>query len=264
VFRDKNADEDHDEIIDFKFEDCLQDEDEKKEEPALRFEEMYCDVPYNNLGNISESVYERNRKRVVRFLEDEEDPNEKSMDGGFMMMGGLAAGGVAAAGILASKVNDALQESDASMYMLDVFDEGGAGGNNNNNSQKLVASGASIFETVDEDDSSNNYIDEEEEQEEQIRKTLLMTMFGMGFMGLVGFGTKKLLNILLSRDKDQDLGTGDIVGDGIETATHAADGGPSSQAAVQGSFNASSNASQTSSAAGAGLGNNPAAMTGAQ
>jgi hypothetical protein len=243
-------DEDHDEIS----------EEEKQEEPALHFEDIYFDVPCNNLGNGSEPLYQRNRRRVVRFLQDEEDPNEESM-----MMGGLAAaGGMAAAGILASKVNDALQESDASMYMLDVFDEGGAGGNNNNNSQKLVASGASIFETVDEDDSSNNYIDEEEEQEEQIRKTLLMTMFGMGFMGLVGFGTKKLLNILLSRDKDQDLGTGDIVGDGIETATHAPDGGPSSQAAVQGSFNASSNASQTSSAAGAGVGNNPAAMTGAQ
>jgi hypothetical protein len=243
-------DEDHDEIS----------EEEKQEEPALHFEDIYFDVPCNNLGNGSEPLYQRNRRRVVRFLQDEEDPNEESM-----MMGGLAAaGGMAAAGILASKVNDALQESDASMYMLDVFDEGGAGGNNNgtNSSQNLDASGNSMIET-DEDDHS---LDEAEEQEKQIRKTLLMTMFGIGFMGLVGFGTKQLMRILC-RGKDQDLGAGDIVGDGIDTATHAADGGPSSQVTAQASLNASANASsQSSSKAFAmfGVGNNPAAVTGAQ
>jgi hypothetical protein len=244
VFRDEDedADEDHDEVTDFTFEDCLQDEEEKQEELALHFEDIYFDTPYNILGNSSEPVYERNRKRVVRFLEDEEDPNEESMDRGFMMMGGLAAaGGMAAAGMLASKANDALQESDASICMLDVFDEGESRGNNNN-SQHLDTSGTSMFKRVENDDSSNSSLDEEEEQEKQIRKTLLMTMFGMGFMGLVGFGTKRLMNIL-SRDKDQDLGAGDIVGDGIDTTTHAAHGGSSSQVAAQGSFSASANAS---------------------
>ena len=259
VFRVEDAEEDHDEITDVKFEDCLQDEEEKQEEPALHFEEMYFDTPYNNLDNNSEPVYERNRKRVVRFLEDEADPNEESMDGGFMMMGGLVAvGGMAAAGMLASKAKDAMQDSDASMCMLDIFDEGGSGGNNHNNgSQNLDAS-------VKDDDSSNNSLDEEEEQEKQIRKTLLMTMFGMGFMGIVGFGTKKLMKIL-SRDRDQDLGAGHTVGDGMDPATHAADSGSSSQAAAQGSFNASANASQSSNTlAMAGVGNNPAAMTGTQ
>jgi hypothetical protein len=226
----------------FRDEDGDEDEDEKQEEPALHFEAIYFDAPYNNLGNSSEPVYEPNRKRVVRFLEDEEDPNEESMDRGFMMMDELAAaGGMAAAGMLASKANDALQESDASICMLDVFDEGESRGNNNN-SQHLDTSGTSMFKRVENDDSSNSSLDEEEEQEKQIRKTLLMTMFGMGFMGLVGFGTKRLMNIL-SRDKDQDLGAGDIVGDGIDTTTHAAHGGSSSQVAAQGSFSASANAS---------------------
>jgi hypothetical protein len=276
----------------FRDEDGDEDEDEKQEEPALHFEAIYFDAPYNNLGNSSEPVYEPNRKRVVRFLEDEEDPNEESMDRGFMMMDELAAaGGMAAAGMLASKANDALQESDASICMLDVFDEGESGVKSNNNSQHLDDSGTSMFAPVEDDDSSNNSLDEEEEQEKQIRKTLLMTMFGMGFMGLVGFGTKKLMNIL-SRDKDQDLGAGDIVGDGIDTATHAqgVSVGSSSQTAAQGSFNASTNASQTGSFsqtaaqgsfnasanasasssqtsnafAAAWVGNNPAAMTGAQ
>jgi hypothetical protein len=206
----RNADENHDEITDVKFEDCLQSE------------EKYFDAPYNNnLGNSSESIYEPNRQRVVRFLEEEEDPN-----GGFMTMSGLAAAG--------------------------------------NNGKNLVASGTSVFETAEDDDSSNNSLDEEEEQEKQIRKTLLMAMFGMGFMGLVGFGTKKLMNIL-SRDRDQDSGAGDIVGDSIDTATHAADSGSSSQAAAQGSFNASASASQTSNTlVVAGVGNSPAAMTAAQ
>jgi hypothetical protein len=149
--------------------------------------------------------------------------------------------------------------------MRDVFDEGGPRGKNNiNNSQNLVASGTSVFDTAEDDDRSNNSFDEEEEQEKQIRKALLMTMFGMGFIGLVGFGTEKLMNIL-SCDKDQDLGAGDIVGDSIDTATHTADSGSSSQAAAQGSFNASASALQTSNAlVAATVGNNPAAVTVAQ
>jgi hypothetical protein len=271
VFRDEDADEDHGEITDVNFEDCFQ-EEEKQEEPALHVEEMYF-APYNNLGN-SEPVYEGNRKRVVRFLADQEDPPEESGDGGFMMMGGLAAaGGMAAAGMLASKANDALhQDSDASICMLDIFDEGGSSVNSNiKNSQNQDAS-------VKDYDSSSNSLDEEEEQEKQIRKTMLMTMFGMGFMGLVGFGAKKLMNIL-SRGKDQDSGAMDIVGDGIDTATqatdtatHATDSASLFQTATQGSSDASSkayfnaNASSQSSkdfAMGA-MTNNPAGMTGAQ
>jgi hypothetical protein len=244
-----------DEITDDKFEDCLQDEEEKQEEPALHLEEIYFDTPSNNLGNHIEPIYEGNRKRVVRFLQDEE-----SMDGGSMMVGGLAAaGGIAAAGMLAPKASDALQESDASISMLDIFDKEGSGGNDNN--------GISNVKAVEDDDSSDFSLEEEEEQEKKIRKTLLMTMFGMGFMGLVGFGTKKLMNIL-SRNKDQDLGAGDVVGDGIDTATHAqgVSGGSSSQATAQASFNASANASSQNSKAFAMFtaGNNPAAMTGAQ
>ena len=262
VICDEDADEDHAEITDVKFEDCLQEEEEegeKQEEPALHLEEMYFDAPYNNLGNNSEPVHEGKRKRVVRFLADQEDPNEEFLDGGFMMMGRLAAaGGMAAAGTLASKEKEAEQDSIASMCMLDVFHEGGSGGNNYNNGSQA---------SVKDDDSSNNSLDEEEEQEKQIRKAFLVSMFGMGFMGIVGFGTKKLMN-MLSRDKDQDqdLGAVDIARDGIDTATHATDGASSSQAATQGSSKASAKASSQSSkeCAMIGVGNNPAGVTGAQ
>jgi hypothetical protein len=249
------------EITDDKFEDCLQDEEEKQEEPALHFEETYFDAPSNNLGNHIEPIYEGNRKRVVRFLEDEE-----SMDGGSMMVGGLAAaGGIAAAGMLASKASDALQESDASISMLDIFDKEGSGGNDNNSISNVKA--------VEDDASSDFSLEEEEEQEKKTRKTLLMTMLGMGFMGLVGFGTKKLMNVL-SRNKDQDLGAGDVVGDGIDTATNAqgvsrdSSGGSFFEAAAeQASLNASANASSQGSSSAFAMftaGNNPAAMTGAQ
>ena len=267
VFRNEDAYEDHAETTDVKFEDCLQEEEEEQEEPAVQLEEMYFDAPYNNLG-------EGNRKRVVRFLADQEDPNEEFLDGGFMMIGGIATagGGMATAGTLkASKEKDVEQDSIASMCMLDVFHEGGSGGNNYNNGSQ---------DSVKDDDSSNNSLDEEEEEEEQIRKTLLMTMFGMGFMAIVGFATKKVMKIL-SRDRDQDLGAGHTVGDGMDPATHAADSGPSSQAETQGSSNASAkgssqtskefaNASAKASSqsnkelAMVGMGNNPAGVTGAQ
>jgi hypothetical protein len=250
-----------DEIPDVKFEDCFQDEEKKLEEPALHFEATYFDAPpSNNLGYNIEPIYEGDRKRMVRFLEDE-PTNE-----GSTMVGGLAAaGGIAAAGMLASKASDALQESDASISMLDIFDKAGSGGNDNNGIRNVKA---------DEDDNNSDIsLDEEEEQEKKTRKTLLMTMFGMGFMGLVGFGTKKLMNIL-SRDKDQDLGAGDVVGDGIDTATHAqgvsrdSSGGSFFEAAAeQASLNASANASSQGSSSAFAMftvGNNPAAMTGAQ
>ncbi len=113
--------------------------------------------------------------------------------------------------------------------------------------------------------------DEEEEEEEKIRKPLFMSIVGIGLMGLVEFGAKKLMN-MLSRDKDQDLGAGDVVGDGIDTAnsaTHAqaASGGSCSQATAQASFDASANASSQSSSNAFAMftvGTNPAAMTGTQ
>jgi hypothetical protein len=249
VFRDEDVGVDQTEISNVKFEDCLQ-----EEEPSLNLEEMYFDAPYNSLGNKNnEPVYEDdNRKRVVRFFEDEEeDPNEESMGGGFMMMGGVAT-----AGMLASKASEAFHDSDASICTLDVFDEGGPEGNSNNNtSQNLQA----MMDADEDDDSSDNSFDEEEEQEKQIRKTLLMTIVGIGFMGLVGYGMKKL-KTLLSRGNDQDLGAGDIAGDVIDTPTHVS----SSQATTQASFNATANESSRDAFAGAWMGNNPAAMTGTQ
>jgi hypothetical protein len=236
------------------FEDCFQSDAEKKAEPSLCFEDVYFDAPSINLGDNSEPVYDGNRKRLVRFLEDKE-----AIDGGSMMMGGLAAtGGMAAAGLLASKANDAFQESDASMGMRDIFDKGGSG--------DLDAH----TDAVRDDDNSNNSFDEEKEAEEQIRRTFFITIFGIGFRGVLMLGVKKLMNILGHDQEDQDLGAGDIVGDGIDTATQpaqGASGGSSSQATAQASFNASANASSQSSSNAFAMftvGNNPAAMTGAQ
>jgi hypothetical protein len=258
--------------------------------------------PANSSSTISscEPLYapdgggEPHRKRVVRFLEDQ-DNSEPSLDVDMGNMGGglimaASAGGLAAEEMLvvppegnaSLQLEASQQDLDSSIGMLDIFEEGAYSASS---SQDHDASGNSMMEKGNGDsgdDDSQNSIDEEEEQEKQIRKTLMLTVFGMGLMGLVGFGSKKLMN-MLSRggggDNDQDLGAGDIVGDGIDTATHAADvvdiGGhiagevagtsSSSQAAAQASFNASANASQNSNGFFvAGAGNNPATMTGAQ
>jgi hypothetical protein len=269
------------------FEDCLLDL-----EPELHNEThimMHDDAFMDAANSISEPLYARGGaggphiKRVVRFLEDQ-DGSEPSLD---MGMGGgellLATGGMAAtAGLLLQEENeDSLhleeQDLDSSIGMLDVFGEEAS----ESYSQDHDASGTSMMEKGDGDDDSQNSIDEEEEKEKQIRKTLIMTVFGVGFLGLVGFGSKKLMNMLNRGNNDQDLGAGDIVGDSIDTATHAADvvdiGGHIAQgtvsgsssssqaAAAQASFNASANASQSgNSFVMGGVGNNPGAMTGAQ
>jgi hypothetical protein len=253
----------------------------------------------------SEPIYYQrdNRKRVVRFLEDEDldDSLDYAGGGGLLVAGGtglvMAGAGTVAAGILPlpddenegsarsfNFVDDQQCPSDGSIDMLDVFGEGSSGSSSN---KDMDASGAtSLMEKgEDEDDDGTSSIDEDEEKEKQIRRTLMISVLGMGFLGLIGFGGKKLMSALNrggSNDDDIAATGTDMIGEAADTATQAHEmahlGGhiagegvatsSSSQAgaaAAHASFNASANASSSNGFMMAGVGNNPAAaMNGAQ
>jgi hypothetical protein len=256
-------------------------------------------------GSSSEPI--DNRKRVVRFLQDEDLDESLDHDGGGGLLLATAGGaglGMAAAGGAAGMLlpfpsernNDGsfslfdeqqLSGSDTSIGMLDVFGEGDSGNNNNNSSNRDMnaSGGTSMIEKDDhenDDDDSANPFDEDEEKEKQMRKSLMITVVGVGFLGLLGFGGKKLMSALNrgGSNDDNDIAA-DVIGEAADVATEAHEvahigghiagegvaGSSSSQAgaaATQASFNASANASSSNALMGAGVGNNAGAMNGAQ
>lgn len=215
------------------------------------------------------------RKRVVRFW-DEDEESEASLDaGGLLFAGGIAtAGGLSAVGFMVPEGTDMNTEEqfDGSISLLDVFDEEESG-----DSKSL-----SMLETGDQEegeDDDTNSIDNEGDEEKQVRRTLLLAVFGIGFLSLVTYGAKKVM-FMLHGNRNEELGAGDIVaGDAVDTAAahatdivdiggHVAEGVASSAsqtAAQQATFNASAGSSQTGNTfAAAGVANNPSAGTAAQ
>jgi hypothetical protein len=267
-----------------------------------------------------------NRKRVVRFLEDEEEEDlDASLDevmgggGGLFLGAGLLGVGAGGVGFLMTAEGTNEQDgsfnlfeqqqhphdpsasqqpqsaSDTSIGMLDVFGEEQQSSGNTSSSHSLMEKGTDNDNDNDDDGStstshSDTSMDDEKEQEKQIRKTLLITVVGMGFLGLLGFGGKKIMSALNrgSSNEEEEVvgGAEEIMGEAADTATQAHEvahlGGhiagegvaassssSSSQATVaaaqQASFNASANASSTNGfGMVGGVGNTTGAMNGAQ
>jgi hypothetical protein len=227
------------------------------------------------------------RKRVVRFW-DEDEESEASLDAGGLLF--ADAGLVAADGSLSvvgafsmvpeeetDKNHTEEQQFDGSISMsgsismLDVFDEEGSFAN------KSLSILDEEEEEEGEEDDQNPIDKDAKEEEKQIRGTLLLAIFGVGFIGLVSFGAQKLMGAL-SRDNN----AAEIVGDVVDTTAHAthtvevgghiADGVASSasqttatqQAALNASASSSSLTGSSNNVAAAGVANNPSSATAAQ
>ena len=208
------------------------------------------------------------RNRLVRFADQSEEEDSKTPN--LLMAGGLAAGGLVAGGFANMKTGGASSggsgtgshnnnhmntshDSDASIDMLDIFDEG-------------VGSSSKLSSTDDDDDDDSDMesVDSQEEQEKEIRKKIAFAVGGVAIMGLLGMGAKKIMSKLAGGNATEDaaqVGTeaaADAVDDATAVAVHL-----SADAATQASFNASASQSSFGFVA-VGAGNNQAAMSGAQ
>jgi hypothetical protein len=195
---------------------------------------------------------------------------------------------------------------DGSISLMDVFDEegwssssyskdsytaaGGAGADSKSSSGMLgilatPTPGIYCDDEEDEgqdDNDDTNSIDEEEDQEKQIRRSLLFAVLGMGAIGLVSYGAKKIMSVMSYRNNNEEeelVGVaGDAVGDALDTAVyvstdvavdaggHGIAEGVAASSASQAAFNASasSSSSQIGFAAAGGAASNPSAATAAQ
>jgi hypothetical protein len=183
-------------------------------------------------GQEKEQCY---RKRVIRFW-DEEEESEASIDAeGQLFADGLSAtDGSSTVGFMVPKRTDMNTEEqfDGSMSLLDVFGEEGS---------------VARKDEEEGDDDDDDSIDEEEEEEE-LRKSLLQALFGMGFMGVMGYGAKHVMKMLGGNNTDE-FGAGDIVGDAVDSNLAALNASASSSSANT-SF-AAAGAANTQSAAAA-------------
>jgi hypothetical protein len=230
-------------------------------------DKVFVDPPWGSL-NVQHGSSERQplyvpeeeqhyRKRVIRFWDEEEDL-EASLDAG----GLLVAGGIAAADssstvrFMVPKGTDmnTEEEFDRSMSLLDVFGEERFSRKFEGGSKTLGILQTGDEEEGEEDDDKTSV--DEDGEEEELRKTLLQAIFGMGFMGVMGYGAKQVMKMLGQNNTDQ-FGAGDIVGDAVDTAQ---------QTAQQTALNASatSSSSANSSLAAAGVANTQSAAAAAQ
>ena len=162
------------------------------------------------------------------------------------------------------------ERSDASLGLLDMFDD-------DESPSRTIDTGSFDTTTMVEDsndESDEQSVDSNTEKERKIRKSMMYAVLGVGAMGLVGFGFKKVMEMFnRNRDQDDARGAGDMFSDAADTTTHLSDvssmgatnmptPSPSSEAIAQANINTSLQQSNTFVAGVSG--NNPAAMTGAQ
>jgi hypothetical protein len=218
------------------------------------------------------------RTRVVRFADDEDMDDTQTPN--LLIAGGLAAGSLVAGGFANMEKNttsglpssnqgnnrdDILsnQDSDASIDMFDIFDEG-TDAKGYHSTSKASSGGFDDDDDTDDDDDDLNSIDSQEEQEKEIRRKMMFAVAGVGVMGLLGLGFKKVMSKLNGNSAEDAAEVGaDAAADAIDDATTIAVH-LSSDAATQASFNASASQSNFAFAGAAGANNNAAAMTGAQ
>jgi hypothetical protein len=207
---------------------------------------------------------------TLDIFDDEGSPS-RTIAPGFSESTDIVTGAEGTAGNNASG-----KGSDASFRTLDMFDYDGLASITIDAGSSDSKSKISKEESSD-DETDEESVDSEDEKEKQIRRSMLFAMFGVGAMGLAAFGFRKIMNIV-NRDRDQDAGgAGDMVSDVADSTMLLSDASnkgaaamvpipsPSSEATVaQASMNASAQQSSFTFTATGALGNNAAAMTGAQ
>ena len=217
---------------------------------------------------------EDTRIRVVRFQEDENNPDLLMISSRRSMLKRQSTGrnvlaGAGGAGLMMglAGLDDGDNQGSAPVEPLDNDDEASMTFDIYNEGNKQQGSSSS-FKDEDEDDIDDESIDSQAEQEKEIRKKIAFAVGGVAVMGLLGLGFKKVMSKLGKGGNDEAEAAAEM---GAEVATDAVDDAATiatqlSADAAQASFNASAQASSgnLSFAAGGATGGGNTAATGAQ